>query len=88
MIVYDETESYKAWDDPQFMYPFKERKTKIGSFKFKVYEPDWDDYLVDTAHLQFYRGFICLERPFYDQLNFYNKLFGKLDPTIKDDEAA
>ena len=36
LVVYDETEYFRAWNDPLFTYPFTPRKTKLTTLKFSI----------------------------------------------------
>ena len=36
VVVYDETEYFREWDDDLFKYPFSNRKKKISEFEVNI----------------------------------------------------
>ena len=34
LVLYDEIEKFRDYDDPEFNYPYQPRKTKLNSFTF------------------------------------------------------
>jgi hypothetical protein len=44
LVLYDEVEYFKNYNDPEFNYPYSNRKTKLGSFNLEITVPDDYDY--------------------------------------------
>jgi hypothetical protein len=43
LVVYDEVEYFKKYNNPEFNYPFQKRKTILGSYNFDIAIPlDYD----------------------------------------------
>ena len=40
LVLYDETEYFREYNDPEFDYPFTKRKSKLQSFKFWIPNPE------------------------------------------------
>jgi hypothetical protein len=71
VVVYDETEFFRDYDDPNFSYPFEKRKNLLTSFKFQI--PDYldtdeetgeytmEDYQIKYTNIKFMRAETCLE---------------------------
>jgi hypothetical protein len=73
LVLYDETEYFREYSDPEFNYPFTPRKNKLQTFKFVI--SDFNDYTYHSASLKFRRSSACLEGSFMDQINFFNTLY-------------
>lgn len=72
LVVYDETEYFRAYNHKLFNYPFTLRKSKLTSFKFSI--PTVDDYSFSSTMVKFQRSSACLEGSFLDQIDFLSKL--------------
>jgi hypothetical protein len=46
LVVYDETEFFRAYDHDEFNYPYILRKTKIGKYFFELPTSETSDYSV------------------------------------------
>jgi len=44
LIIYDETENFREWDDGLFMYPYMRRKNILNSYKFELVNDITQDY--------------------------------------------
>jgi len=44
LLVYDEIEYFRKYDDPEFNYPFSRRKNKIGQYTFNIEAVEDGDY--------------------------------------------
>lgn len=44
LVVYDETEYFREFDDPEFNYPFQPRKSILSAYKFEIPPVTGDDY--------------------------------------------
>ena len=42
LVMYDETEYFRQFNDPEFNYPFIPRKNLINSYKFNIPWPKED----------------------------------------------
>lgn len=65
LVVYDETEYFREYDDAQFDYPYTLRKTKLGAQFFTVANTDVD-YQFNKADIKFMKSETCLEAPIID----------------------
>ena len=36
LVMYDEQEYFKKYNDDEFFYPYQKRKTKLGTFSFNI----------------------------------------------------
>ena len=69
LVIYDETEFFKDWNDPLFNYPFTNRKSLIQRFKFNLTNHDYRDYLMDQSYISFQKSLVCLEDHYLSELN-------------------
>jgi hypothetical protein len=53
LVIYDEVEYFKNYKDPEFDYPYQERRTKIGNQKFNVSINDDLDYNYESKQIRF-----------------------------------
>ena len=44
LVLYDEVEYFKNYNDPEFDYPYSDRKTKLGSFNLDINITEDFDY--------------------------------------------
>ena len=40
VVVYDEVEKFRSYNDPQFSYPYQKRKNNLGYFNFEWEVPN------------------------------------------------
>ena len=40
IVIYDENEKFRQYNDPEFMYPFEKRMNTLNEFLFKFVVPD------------------------------------------------
>ena len=83
IVLYDEIEKFRNYDHPQFQYPYELRKVALSEFDFNLkleiprnginYDYDYKDDNVDFRISQ-----VCLESPYYDQINIFKAVFNKL----------
>lgn len=55
LVVYDETENFRNYDDPSFDYPYEQRKTKIGQHEISEvanFDP-MSDYKFPRGEVEF-----------------------------------
>lgn len=74
MVVYDETEYFRQFDDDQFRYPFTPRKQRLSSYQFFIPE-EGDDYNYYHTSLKYGRSSACLEPHWFSQANFFSELY-------------
>jgi hypothetical protein len=65
LVVYDEVEYFKQWDDDSFNYPYTPRKTLIGSYKFDITNRSID-YEYYKNNIKFDKSLTCLEEPWFN----------------------
>lgn len=71
LVVYDEYEKFRSYKQPQFNYPYENRKNTMGSFDFDNefdYNPDTKNYdytFYETA-LNFRLSQVCMNNNFAD----------------------
>jgi len=84
IVIYDETEFFREWDDDEFNYPYVKRKNLIYSNKF--YFDDYEtylsgnDYKIDKYNIKFIRSETCLEGSFWSELSFFNDVLEMVFP--------
>ena len=75
LILYDEVEKFREWNDDQFKYPYQDRKTTIANIYAPVHEvgnkkdeynPSWWDYEIPTQEIRFKVSDVCLEGNYTD----------------------
>ena len=77
IAVYDEIEKFRQYDHPEFAYPFEQRKNTLEEFTFNLDVPESADgqnydYVYKDDKLYFRISQVCLESPYYDQLNIFS----------------
>ena len=80
IVVYDEIEKFRRYDHPEFQYPFEKRKNTLEEFSFSLDVPDDGnnyDYLYKDDKLQFRISQVCLEAPYYSQINIFGQIYNK-----------
>ena len=81
MVIYDEQEYFKKYNDEEFFYPYQKRKTKMGSFSFNILIDEATyDYDYFSKEVSFYTSQICLEGP---PLNFADDFIESISETIQ-----
>ena len=53
LVVYDETEYFREFDDPDFNYPFQPRKNILSAYKFVIPPITGEDYKFVTQRINF-----------------------------------
>lgn len=77
IVVYDQIEKFREYDDPQFSYPFDQRKIKANSFTletthFELRDEEHNGYVVGASKwpinysymsqkVTFRKSYVCLE---------------------------
>lgn len=76
LIVYDETEFFRPWNDPLFDYPYVKRKNHLTSYKFTFDQgmQSSGEYTFHSQELEFRKSATCLEPKYYEQFFFLNEL--------------
>ena len=87
LVVYDETENFRAWNDPQFDYPYAVRKRKEASFTL-IFNSKRDNYEFASTNLVFKKSVSCLQDPWFKQLLFFKQVFIDGFDLIKDAFSA
>lgn len=69
LVIYDEIEYFKNYRDPEFFYPYQQRKTNIGNFVFETKFYGYEDYYYfywtqKTVSLR--QSEVCMEVAPYD----------------------
>lgn len=70
LVVYDETEYFRAYDDLEFNYPYIPRKQKMERFYFSIPTSETQDYSVNSVEMKFQRTEACLEPDVFQQMQF------------------
>lgn len=60
-----------------FGYPYSPRKVNLDSFKLNT-TAESSDYDLQREYLTFHKSAVCLETPFYQQLNFIQEIFKEI----------
>jgi hypothetical protein len=81
LVVYDEIEKFRNYDDPMFGYPYDDRKIQVNSFTLNptyfqieevsshlLYEKVPDNYLYTSQQVNFKKSYVCLESHFAEVL--------------------
>lgn len=84
MVVYDEIETFRNFDDPEFMYPYGQRKNKLYSQTISLvyyeYEDKNDsveplDYTYQSNIIRFQGSEVCLESKYWmDLINLFPQI--------------
>lgn len=77
IVIYDEIEKFREYDDPQFSYPYEDRKIQVNSytldvefFELKDFEYKFDkvgvtkeliNYEYFSQQVIFQKSYVCLE---------------------------
>ena len=61
LVFYDETEFFREFDDPEFMYPYMPRKQTVAEYKFTINKYRYADYQFNSPSVKFQRSESCLE---------------------------
>ena len=72
LVIYDESQYFREYDDPLFKYPFSPRKTRFNNLRFQIWNTT--NYKYYETNLYFRRASACLEGNFMDQFNFFGSL--------------
>ena len=83
LIVYDESEYFRDYNDPEFFYPYIPRKSVLSSFKLTLPSGN-DDYDYIFNQVKFQRSEACLEGSFMEQVNFMGDLYDQMMQSIND----
>lgn len=86
VVIYDESEYFRDYKHPDFMYPWINRKTVAQSEKFKYSRKTiiFDkDYEYNFLQAKFQRSETCLEPHFMDQMNFIGDLYESFHDIIQ-----
>ena len=89
-MIYDEIESFKPSNSPEFGYPYEKRKTKIQELRIdwlpldSETNPDWDpfNYNYDSEKIKFQISETCLEENYVDQVLFVHDFLQDLKAFI------
>lgn len=82
LVVYDESEYFRQYNDPQFNYPYAPRKTRLSNFRFQVND-HMGDYQFTSTRVTFGRSSACLEGSYMDQANIFQPLFDAVVDIVK-----
>ena len=73
LVLYDEIEKFRDYDDSQFNYPYQPRKTKLNSFtldnsQFEYVDGTYSllDYEYPRQDIKFQGSEVCLESHWFD----------------------
>ena len=82
LVVYDEIEKFRPSNNPLFDYPYEPRKNMLSEFDFDFEIPEMAngenyDYTIPVNVLAFRLSQVCLEAPYYNQLNIYKEIAQK-----------
>lgn len=73
LVLYDEVEYFKKYDNSEFDYPYSKRKTKLGSFSFNITISADYDYSYFSKAISFQLSQTCLEQnPLLVHTDFVN----------------
>ena len=89
LVIYDEMEHFRQWNNPLFPYPYSLRKNVLNSYKFNFDNKDETNYYYFSQVIKFERSNVCLqphwtnqmmfteefERSFYEVVNMVKKHF-------------
>jgi hypothetical protein len=53
LVIYDEQEYFKKYNDDEFFYPYQRRKTKLGTFSFYTIIDETYDYDYFSKEISF-----------------------------------
>lgn len=80
LVMYDEQEYFKKYNDDDFFYPYQPRRTKLGTFSFNILiNEDTYSYNYFSKKVSFQLSQICLEGA---PLAFYDDFVESITETI------
>lgn len=86
LVVYDEVEYFKKYNNPEFFYPYQRRKTKIGTFSFNILINEVSDsqnyynYDYVSKSVSFQKSQTCLEsNPLYLHEDFLESIENSIE---------
>ena len=79
--MYDEIETFREWNDPQFEYPYGNRSTDLGSYSFGTFalKTEHSDYFEAyqyenfeyfSSKISMQKSQVCLEEPVFSYISF------------------
>ena len=74
MVIYDEVEYFKGYDDKDFNYPFEKRKNKISSYTFSTSTSSDGEYEYPIERVSLQSSLACLEPSVFEQFAFVGEL--------------
>lgn len=83
LVFYDETEFFREFDDPEFMYPYMPRKQTVAEYKFTINKNRYADYQFNSPSVKFQRSESCLEGNVFLQMDFLSKLVSEVNGLIQ-----
>ena len=78
IVNVDEYELFRDYTSTQFNYPFIKRNTIVDSFdlygSIVSYDSKTNDYNFDQIEVNYQISQVCMEDPFYSDIDIYNKI--------------
>ena len=78
IVNMDEFELFRDYTSTQFNYPFIQRNTIVSSFdlydSIVSFQSAIDDYNFNQIQVNYQISQVCLEDPFYSDIDIYNKI--------------
>lgn len=82
IVIYDEFEKFRQYNDPEFTYPYEKRKNLLEKFTFNYgvsYSSELGnyDYSFKEENVLFRISQVCMENNYLDQLFIFNLIGSK-----------
>lgn len=79
LIIYDETENFRQYNNELFNYPYEDRRKRVTSFNLDFINPYTGpiDYSYPFGHIEYRLSQVCLEANPWDDLSFFRSAIPK-----------